>query len=160
MTKERYPESKDLSRTRKKRRPFRLPDRYAAVQPARTSEDHPVDLLIESLPGMAALRRKVVGLREVVQRQIRRQPDFVRYEDARTDFACQREQAYYNLAYERGRFAGVAESSAAAGTSDPAVRAFQDQLCTAVAEAKLPKSKVAAALIDVARAVVLTSHAS
>jgi hypothetical protein len=160
MTNERYPESKDLSRARKARRPFRLPDHFAAAQPARPSDEHPVDLLIASLPGMAALRRKISRLRQVVQRQVRNRLDFIAYDDARTDYACRSQEAYFNCGYERGRFAGVAESSTATGTSDPAVRAFQGQLCIAVAEAKLPKAKVAAALIDVARAVVLTTSAS
>jgi hypothetical protein len=159
MTNERYPESKDLSRPRKKRRPFRLPNHYAAAQPARPGEDHPVALLIESLPGMAARRRKVVRLRQVVQRQVRRQLDFVRYEDARTEFTSLLEEAYYDLAFERGHLAGLAESSAATGTADPAVRTFQGHVWAAVAETKLPRAKVVVALIDVARAVVLASHA-
>jgi hypothetical protein len=159
MTKKDYPESRDLSRSRKTRRRFLLPDHYAAAQPAHRSEDHPIDLLIESLPGMAARRLRVVRLREVVQRQVQGKLDFVRYEDARTEFTTLREQAYYNLGFERGRLAGLAESSAATGTSDPAVRAFQGLVCTAVAEVKLPKAKLVAVLIDVARAVALAPQA-
>jgi hypothetical protein len=155
MTNERYPDSDDLSHARKTRRPFRLPDHFAEAQPGRTSDDHPVDLIIESLPRMAALRRKIMRLRQIVQRQVQRPLDFIRYEDARTDFTSRTQRAYYNLGYERGRFAGLADSSAATGTSDPMMRAFQTQVCSAVAESELARSKVITALIDIARAVLL-----
>jgi hypothetical protein len=55
----------------------------------------------------------------------------------------------------RGRFAGIAESSAATGTADPAVHAFQRQVHLAIASAELPQAKIAGALLDVARAAFL-----
>lgn len=158
MTRQRYPESKNLSATRKICRSVQVPDHYAAAEPPRLSEDHPVDLLIEELPGMAAQRRNVARLRQLVERQVGGQIAFIRYEDARTNFAARREQTYFNLGYDRGHLAGLAESSAVSGTSAAAVRAFQGHVRSAVAQAKLPKTTVAAALMDVARAVVLVSR--
>jgi hypothetical protein len=106
---------------------------------------------------MASLRRKVIRLREVVQRQIRHQLDFVKYEDTRAELASRRQQAYYNLGFERGHFAGLVDSSSPKHMDAPALRAFRRQISSAVAEANLPKGKIVAALLDFTKAVALSA---
>jgi hypothetical protein len=155
MTPRTYPESKKQSRPRKPRRSFRLPDHYAAAEPECPGQVHPVGLLIEGVPGMAARQQKVARLRQVVRRQVRRQADFARYEDARTDLATRRAHSYYNLGYERGQFAGMAISSTSTETSGPALKAFHRWICLGISSVELPPHKIAAALLDVARATVL-----
>jgi len=107
---------------------------------------------------MAARRRMLAKLRHGIQGQVRRQRDFITYEDGRLDFAVRRERAYFNEGYRRGHLAGLADAHEASVKVDPAVRAFAHQVCLAVAAAKIPKPKMAAAILDVARAVVLASR--
>jgi len=158
MTTKRYPESQKLSRSQKARRPTALPDHYSAAQPPPTSEEHPVDVLIDHMPGMAARRQKLATLRHLVQRQVRRQRDFIMYEDGRLDYAIRREQAYFNAGFDRGHLAGLADSHEASAGHDPKVRKFAHDICHAIASSKAPMAEMAAALIDVARAVVLASR--
>ena len=158
MTKKPYSKTTHVSRSNEPRRPTRLPDHYRAAEPPRPSEEHPIDLLVEALPGMAARRRMLAKLRHGIQGQVRRQRDFITYEDMRLDFAVRREQAFFNLRFERGHLAGLADAHEASAKLDPTVRRFAHQICHAVASSKMPMAEMAAALIDVARAVVLASR--
>lgn len=159
MTKKRYPEPSILSRSKKSRRPFRLRDHYAAAEPRDNSGPHPIDLLVDALPEIAARCRHLNKMVKMVQRTCPDQDAFIRLMDAKFDYTTRREQAFFNLGYQRGHFAGLVQSSAATGIADRVVRDFQHQLGLAVASAKLPKPKIAAALLDVARAAVLAVHA-
>ena len=158
MTTKRYRESRTLSRTQKPRRPFRLPDHFRVTEPARASEENPIDILVDRLPGMAECRQRVTRLRHNIQRQVSSQTAFITYEDARTDFAVRRERAFFNIGYERGHLAGLADTHEASARVDPAVRRFARDICHAVASSKVPMAEMAAALLDVARAVILASH--
>jgi hypothetical protein len=159
MTTKRYPESKNLSRSRKVRRTRPFPDHYTAAQPASTSEEYPVDVLIDDLPEIASRRRRLSKMVKEIQRQARDETAFIRLMDAKFEYTSRREQLYFNVGYQRGQLAGLAGSCGVSSQVDANVRRFVHQLCLAVASAKLPKPKMAAALLDVARAVVLASRA-
>ena len=158
MTARRYRKTDCTSRSNRTRRPPQLRDHYAEADPPGNNDAHPVDILVDNLPEIVARRRKLTKMVKDVQRQVPDQMAFIKLMDAKFEYTTRREQLYFDVGYERGHFAGLAESSAATGTSDPGVREFQRQLFLAVASAKLPKHKTAAALLDVARAVVLASR--
>jgi hypothetical protein len=77
----------------------------------------------------------------------------VKYEDARAELASRCQQAYYNLGFERGHFAGMVDSSSPKQIGAPALRAFHRQISSAIAAAKLPRGKMVVALLDFTRAV-------
>lgn len=151
MTKQDYRRSVRLSHSRRARlaRPF--PDHFSACQPPGTSGEHPIDLLIDRLPEVASRRRKLVRLVKRWQHQARDQRAFIAYEDTRVEYFTLREQLYFNAGFERGLLAGRAESRQA----DVATLAFAHQLGLTVATAKLPKPHITAALLGVARSVLL-----
>ena len=134
-----------------------VPDPYVAAQMPSTDEEHPIDVLIDNLPEIALRRRKLLKMAKKVQGQARDETAFIEFMDTKFDYTTRREHLYFNAGFERGYFEGLADSSEASAKVDPAVRAFGHQVCLAVASAKLPKPKMAAALLDVARAVVLAS---
>ena len=90
MTKKRYPESKSLSRSRKIRQTRPFPDHYAAAQPPNTSEEHPVDLLIDAIPEIASRRRKLLRMAKRWQREAREESAYIGYEDLRLDYFTMR----------------------------------------------------------------------
>ncbi|MBN2575419.1 MAG: hypothetical protein JXP73_12720 [Deltaproteobacteria bacterium] len=151
MTTKRYPETKSLSRSRKICPALPFPDHFAAAQPPATNGEHPVDLLIDAIPEVASRRRKLVRMAKRWQAEARNKPAFIAYEDARLDYFVLREQLYFNAGFERGLLAGRAESRHA----DAATHAFAHQLGLAVAASDMPSPRIAAALLEVAKAVVL-----
>ncbi len=153
MTKRRYPESSSVSRAPRPRRTRPVPNHYAAAQPPGHMGEHPVDIEIDHLPEFVSRRRKLSHLRQAVQKHARDAHAFIEYEDARTEYTILREQAYFNAGVERGLIAGRAESRAA--STDPEVRSFAHQVGLAAASTSIPLERTAAALLDVARAVVL-----
>jgi hypothetical protein len=129
----------------------RFSDHYSAAQPPVANEEHPVDLLIGNLPEIASSRRRLAQMTKKVQSQVRDQLLFVRYVDYKTEYTTRREQLYFNAGFERGLLAGRAESHAASA----AARAFTHQIDLLVATHDLPCLDAAAALLGVARALVM-----
>ena len=139
MTKKRYRKTAHVSRSDKRRRGRPLPDHYSAAQPA-GSEEHPIDLLVDAIPEIAARRRKLIRMSRRRQRQAQDQRAFIAYEDARLEYFTLREQLYFNAGFERGLLAGRADSQEV----DAGTRTFAHQLGLVVATADLPRSQVAA----------------
>jgi hypothetical protein len=132
-----------------RRKPFL--DHYSATQPPRASEEHPIDVLIGELPEIASRRRKLSRMEKKVQSQVHDHVFFVRYVDCKTEYTTLREQLYFNAGFERGLLAGRAESRAA----NAAARALAHQIELLVATHDMPLPDAAAALLGVARAMVL-----
>jgi hypothetical protein len=150
MTTKRSPKSKSRPHFQKARtRP--LPDHYSAVQLPRADEEHPVDVLINDLPEIASRQRKLLQMARKVQSQLRDQLLFIRYVDCKSEYTTLREQLYFNAGFERGLLAGRAESRAA----NAAARALAHQIELLVATHDMPLPDAAAALLGVARAMVL-----
>jgi hypothetical protein len=154
MTKKRYRKTARVFRSGKRRGRCLLPDYYSAAQPPGTSDEHPVDLLIDAMPEVARRRRRLVRMAGLWQRKVGDERAYIAYEDLRLEYFSLREELYFNAGFERGLLAGRAEGREA----DADTRAFAHQIGLAVATADLPQSHIAAALIDVAKAVVLGSR--
>jgi hypothetical protein len=151
MTKKRYRKTARVSRSGKSHGRHPLPDHYAAAQPPDTSGEHPVDFLIDSIPEIARRRRRLVRMAKRWQHEVVDERAFIAYEDLRLEYFTLREQLYFNAGFERGRLAGRADSADLATST----RAFAHQLGLAVATADLPQPHIAAAMIEVAKAVML-----
>jgi len=143
--------SRTLNRLPKVRRTHPFPDHYSAAQPPVANEEHPIDLLIGKLPEIASSRRRLAQMTKKVQSQVRDQILFIRYVDHKTEYTTRREQLYFNVGFERGLLAGRAESHAASA----AARAFAHQIELLAATQDLPRPDAAAALLGVARAMVI-----
>jgi hypothetical protein len=151
MTTKRSPKSKARPPSPKvhSTRPF--PDHYSAAQPPRAGEEHPIDVLIGELPEIASRRRKLSQMANNVRSQVHDETAFVRYVDCVSEYTARREQLYFDVGFERGLLAGRAETRAASA----AARALVHQIGLLVATSNTPLPDVAAALLEVARAVVL-----
>jgi hypothetical protein len=143
--------AKTLNRLPKARRTPPFPDHYSAAQPPVANEEHPVDLLIGNLPEIASSRRRLAQMTKKVQRQVPDQLLFVRYVDYKTEYTTRREQLYFDAGFERGLLAGRAESHAASA----AARGLAHQIELLLATHDLPRPNAAAALLRVARALVM-----
>jgi hypothetical protein len=150
MTTKRSPKTQSLSRFQKVRTRS-LPDHYSAVQLPHADKEHPVDVLIDNLPEIASRQRKLLQMARKVQSQLRDQLLFIRYVDCKTEHTALREQLYFNAGFERGLLAGRAESRAASADA----RALAHQIELLVATHDMPLPDAAAALLGVARAMVL-----
>ena len=160
MTSERHRESRNMSRPLPSRvtkgaRPCRSNSFYEASRPTEGIEGHPVDVAIDRLPRVANLRRSLLRLAKRWQGEASDQQAFVAYEDLRLEYLMLREQGYFDAGYRYGLLAGRAESRDASATANPAVRAFAHQVGLAAAVAKIPQPRIAAALMEIARAMVL-----
>jgi hypothetical protein len=151
MTSERNRESRNMSRPLPSRatkcaRPCLSNSFYEASRPTEGVEGHPVDVVIDRLPKVASLCRRLLRLAKRWQGEVSDAQAFIAYEDLRLEYLRLREQGY---------FAGRAESHAASAVENPAVRAFAHQVGLAAAVAKIPQPRIAAALMEIARAMVL-----
>jgi len=160
MTSERYRESRNMSRPLPSRvtkgaRPCRSNSFYEASRPTEGVEGHPVDVVIDRLPKVASLCRRLLRLAKRWQCEVSDAQAFIAYEDLRLEYLRLREQGYFDAGYHYGLLAGRAESHAASAAENPAVRAFAHQIGLAAAVAKIPQPRIAAALMEIARAMVL-----
>jgi len=169
MTSKRYRESKKMSRSRSQHRTAADRTRnprsqvrlhgpcgyFNACRPEQAPEEHPVDLAVDHLPRVASLRRKLLRLAERWQGEVEDPRAFVAYEDLRLEYLTLREQNYFNAGYHHGLLAGRAQSRDASPEADPALRVFAQQVRVAVTLAKIPQPRIAAALMQLARAIVL-----
>jgi hypothetical protein len=165
MTLKRYRESKSVSRSSRLRpgaegqhdsqQSQQPPDHYAKLQPAGSSDPNPVDVAIDRSPKLAGLRRKLLRLAKKCQQSAPDQHAFVTYEDLRLQYMVERERLYYNAGHRHGLTLGRAESWMARASSDPVARAFSHKIGLEIALADLPGPRLAATLLEVARAVVL-----
>ena len=133
------------------RKRLSLPDYYSAAQPCRAGEEHPVDVLIGEVPEIVSRRRKLLGMAKKVQGQACDKLLFIRYVDGMSEYAARREQLYFNAGFERGLLAGHADSRAAGA----AARALSRQVALLVAACETPLPEAVAALLGVARGMVL-----
>jgi len=151
MTSKRSRETGGRSRSAKTDRGRSVPNHYAEAEPAGSSEAHPVDIQVDGLPDIAARRRRFGEMLKALQRQVADQLAFIRLMDAKLEYSTLRERTFFNVGFERGLVAGRAESREASKAS----RALAHQIGLAVATTDICQPHTAAALLDLARAIVL-----
>jgi hypothetical protein len=153
MTKKRYSKTARVSRSaRAPRNRYPFERRYARLQ---GDDPHPVDVLIDKLPQVRALDGKLVRLSRRVRRQIRDVRGYVRYEDLRGAQRTRPEEAYYDCGHERGRVDGVVESLNASIKVNAKAQSFASMVTTAQLMSKLSPEAIVAALLELARGMVL-----
>jgi hypothetical protein len=155
MTKKTYPKTPRLSRSTRAKRPRAYPfeRRYDAL---RTDDPHPVDALIDRIPTIAALDRKLLRLSKRHRAEVRDVRRFIDYEDARLEQRCMREQTFYDAGHQQGRLDGAAESISSSIDSSRDARAFARRVQIARLSSGLPTERVLAMLLEMARGLALT----
>jgi hypothetical protein len=153
MTKKSYPHGRAVSRFAASIEDRRIPSAYRALSPE--SGEHPVDMAIDQMRDIKAARRRLHRRSEYLRKCSTDAEAFIAYEDAWSNYCIVRDQRYFDLGYRNGTVAGRAESLAASATKDANVRAFAHQICHAAAMADLSQERLAATMMEVARAIVL-----
>lgn len=166
MTTKRYPESRDLSRPRRKstRPPSATPRNRSRPfgrhfekldTPASSGEEHPINAMVDRIPKVRALQRRFLGQAKRVQALCSDQGAFIALQDLRLEFAIMRERLFFDAGHHLGLVVGRAESHAASASNDQLVRSFTHQVGLVAASGSLPPERLAAALLQVTRSVVL-----
>lgn len=157
MTEKTYPKSTRVSRSLPARAPRAYPfeRRYDALK---TDEPHPIDVIIDRIPAIAALDRKLLRLSKRHRSQVSDVRRFIDYEDARLDQRCVREQAFFDAGHQQGRLDGVVESLNSSVKLEPNARAFARRLEVARLSSTLATERVLAVLLELARGLVLTRN--
>ena len=159
MTSERDGESRNMSRplpSSDQARPALSVQLLLRGQPPHGGRrGSPVDVVIDRLPKVASLCRRLLRLAKRWQGEVSDAQAFIAYEDLRLEYLRLREQGYFDAGYHYGLLAGRAESHAASAAENPAVRAFAHQVVLAAAVARIQQPRIAAALMEIARAMVL-----
>jgi hypothetical protein len=118
--------------------------------------EHPADELVYQMPDVIAADQAARTLSaelsgsELAHRSAGR---WAEYEDARFHQRALHEERFFDVGYEMGRLAGLAESRDAAVGLD--VESLGRQVQEVVVASQLPPARVAAVLLDAARALVL-----
>lgn len=153
MTKKSYPHGRAVSRSKARTNDRDIPGAYRAVSPE--SGEHPVDLAIDQMRDIKAARRQLHRCSEHLRKCSTDIKVFIAYEDAWSNYCFLREERYFDLGHRNGTLAGRAESVAASMANDAKVRALAQQICHAAAMSDLPPERLAATIMEVARAIVL-----
>jgi hypothetical protein len=168
MTKKPYPKVPRVSRSgrpaRNSPQPRRRPSRddqqrsYPFLRAYATlggSGEHPVDTIVDRLPEIALLDRKLRRVANRYQAEIKDAAAFIAYEDARLDQRLQRQEAFFDAGHHEGRITGILESLSASVAGSARARELARQLRLAIMTTVLPPDRIVAALLELARALVL-----
>jgi len=98
--------TKSRSRVRRERDKPPFPDHYNAIKSSELGSEHPVDVLINQIPGVAPRRRKLLKATNVWQSRSGDKKAFIAHEDARLEFSILRERLNFNAGFEHGLLAG------------------------------------------------------
>ncbi len=154
MTKKAYPEASRVSRPNQPaQKRDRLPQAYRALNPV--TGEHPVDVAIDQMRDVRAARRDLRRCSDRLRDLVQDISAFVAFEDAWSNYCILRNQRYFDFGYAHGLLVGRAESLAASADRDPNARAFAHQICHAAAMSDLSQERLAATMLEVARAIVL-----
>jgi hypothetical protein len=117
---------------------------------------HPVDHLVEQMPDVANVDREVIALSSDLRtgrRDRSSMEQWIAYEDLRFRQRTLREERFFDIGFEMGRLAGLAESREVDGP--PGTRWLRDRLTEILLNSRIPSAHALAALLDAARALVL-----
>ncbi|HVV51977.1 MAG TPA: hypothetical protein VHO06_20070 [Polyangia bacterium] len=149
MTKKRYPKSARGSRATR-RYPFER--RYDTLA---TNDPHVVDDIIDKIPPIHALDRRLVRLSKRIQDDVRDIKRYVAFEDLRLEQRTLREQAYFDAGHQQGRIDGVVESLDSSVRFSREARKFVRQIQIARLASGLTVERATAVLLECARGLVL-----
>ena len=128
--------------------------RYAALQ---GDDEHPVDTVIDRIPNIATVDRKVVDLSRRWPNEVRDAEGYRNYEDFRVKQRVLREEAFFDAGHREGFLGGVLSKSLNASANlNSDSRAFARKIQIARIGSKLPaEQSVAVAAFEITRALVL-----
>jgi hypothetical protein len=118
--------------------------------------DHPADNLVNEMPEVRAADQAAQAISVELcgsDMALRAAERWVEYEDARFHQRALHEERFFDVGYEMGRLAGLAESRDAGWGVE--VESLGRQVHEVVVASQLPPARVAAVLLDAARALVL-----
>jgi hypothetical protein len=118
--------------------------------------EHPADELVQQIPEVMAADQAARALSTELggsELALRAADRWVEYEDARFHQRALHEERFFDVGYEMGRLAGLAESRDAGWGVE--VESLGRQVHEVVVASQLPPARVAAVLLDAARALVL-----
>ncbi len=154
MTKKRYPKTARTSRSARQRHyPFER--RYAALQ---GDDEHPVDAIIDRIPQITRLDRKLARMSKSMQNQAGDAEAYLSFEDLRLEQRCTREEAFFDAGHEQGRIDGATEAMNASVTANPEARTFAKHIRAARLASRMPPDRVVAVLLEIARGIVMARH--
>jgi hypothetical protein len=123
-----------------------------------TDDEHPVDAVIDRIPTIARLDRKLVRLSKQVQEQSGDVEAYLSFEDLRLEQRCTREEAFFDAGHAQGRVAGIIETPTASTRFNPKAGAFSRQLRSARLTSGLSVEQFLAVLLEYARGLLLAEH--
>jgi len=153
MTKKRYSNARPVSRSElpsRGRYPFER--RYAALQ---GDGPHPLDAIIDQIPAIRSLDRKLVGLSRRVQADTRDPKRYIAFEDLRLEQRALREAAFYDAGHQQGRIEGAAKSADISTHVSSEGRAFARWIHIVQLASGLTPEDSVAVLLEVARGLVV-----
>ncbi len=151
MTRKRYPKTARTSRSRR-RAPYPFERRYASLQ---EDEGHPVDDVIDRIPPIARLGRKLVRLSRAIQERFGDDEAYLTYEDLRLEQRCTREEAYFDAGFADGRLIERTEGLPHSVSASPEARDLARKVLVQLRSANLPTNSTAALLLEIARSFMM-----
>jgi hypothetical protein len=157
MTQKRYPNTPrvSLSTSTRPSGDYPFEKRYDSLK---TDDPHVVDVVIDRIPHIAALDRRLLRLSHHVRAQVRDVKKFIAYEDARLEQRCERERAFYDAGHAQGYVGGIVESLNSSVTVDRAARVFARRVQVAQLASRLSAERMLAVLLELARGLALTKR--
>jgi hypothetical protein len=119
-------------------------------------QNHPADELVEQMPDVRAADKATRALAAEVGKAepaMRAPERWAEYEDAQFHQRTLREERFFDVGFEMGLVAGLAEAREASVGLE--VESLRRQVHEIVVASSLPPARVAAVLLDAARALVL-----
>lgn len=118
-------------------------------------DELPVDKLIGEAPPVARLVREARRLAREIEPQIRDRRLWVEYADTLQAAAAEREARYFDAGFDHGLAAGT--MAAVASRKDKRMAEFARRMRLAALTSGLGRDRTIAALLEVARALILTA---
>jgi len=112
-------------------------------------------VIIDHIPAIARLDRKLVRLSKQVQEQSRDVEGYLTFEDLRLEQRCTREEAFFDAGHEAGRIDGVVESLDSSVRINRDARSFARRLHLARLTSNLSVERTIAVLLEFTRGLVL-----
>jgi hypothetical protein len=109
-------------------------------------EDHPIDAAVKRRVPQEAAQKQLVRLQKEVEIQLRDRKPFIDLETLRNNLGMDREEAYFNVGYERGLAEGAARASPF--TRSAKGKQLAREVRDLAVQAQLPPGEVVAVLFE------------
>lgn len=125
------------------------------MEPERTERDHPADRLVASSPHVAAIDHAVRTKATEMSSSVAQRSStalWTEYEDLRFQQRCLREERFFDLGFEMGRLAGIADDDSLVG--EPEASELRTHVLRIIVSTGLPRETLATVMLEVARSLL------